>query len=122
MRRAVISRLSSCVRPLPPMIAIKWRLEFAKTHPTFGPSPLGEGSGGGGSFVLESVNRRQVAPQAVGVHAEAEDVAVGNGDADEVGLHRLGAPDVLVGEYRREHPRGPHLGDLLLDRGERDAL
>src|SRR5690242_1848595 len=32
------------------------------------------------ALVLQSIDCRQVAPEAVGVHAEAEDVAVGDGD------------------------------------------
>src|SRR5258708_30404220 len=86
---------------------------------------IGVGSAYIGAFkalILQSIDRGKVAPESIRVHAEAEDVAVGDGDAHEVGGDGLRAADVLVGEDRAEHFARAHLQQLLADRRDRDAL
>src|SRR5471032_3120081 len=46
-------------------------------------------------LVADRPQSRQIAPVAVGVHAEADHEAVGDGDADDVGAAGLGLPMAL---------------------------
>src|SRR4051812_46224764 len=94
--RRWISRLASCVRPLPPMMAIISSASFGPAGHPFAQAALIGARRGLALLLPERVDRRQVAPQPIRVHAEAEHIAVGHGDAHEVGVRRLGAADVLV--------------------------
>src|SRR5437016_2646294 len=94
-RRRVISMLASLESPLPPMIAS---------------TALG---------VLHGADLRQVAPVALGVHAAAEDEAVGNRQADEIGVDRLGDLELLLDQHRALHGQRAELEQAIADRRHR---
>src|SRR5471030_381055 len=73
-------------------------------------------------LVADRPQSRQIAPVAVGVHAEADHEAVGDGDADDVGAAGLGLADGLVGEHGQQHFGRAHVEQALLDVRQRLAL
>src|SRR5260221_6181209 len=93
--RCLTSRLASWVRPLPPMMASI------------------------GSALLHRPDLGQVAPEALRVHAAAEDEAVGNLQADEVGVDRLLLVEDLLDQHRAVHRLRAELEQPRTDRGHR---
>jgi hypothetical protein len=64
---------------------------------------------------LDGPQARQVAPVAIGIHAEADDEAVRDDHADDVGLYRFLLADGLVGKHGQDHFGGAHVQQALLD-------
>src|SRR6185436_3677108 len=93
--RCVTSRLASWVRPLPPMMASI------------------------GSALLHRPDLGQVAPVTLRVHAAAEDEAVGDLHADEVGVDRLFLVEDLLDQHRAVHRLRAKLEQPRADRGHR---
>jgi GTP-binding protein len=71
---------------------------------------------------FQRIDRREIAPGAPHVHAKAEDVTVGQGDADKIGNDRFGATNVLVGEYHGVTGCCTLLQQALFDRRQGDAF
>src|SRR5215216_4703905 len=99
--RRVTSRFASCVSPLPPMIA-------SIATPA--------------SAALQRVDRWQVSPRAVHIHAETEHVAVRNGNADEIGLDGPRAAGIFLREHRGIELGRTRLHKLLAHGRERMAF
>src|SRR5678816_2483231 len=93
--RCVTARLASWVRPLPPMMASI------------------------GSALLHGPDLGQVAPVPLRVHAAAEDEAVGNLQADKVGMNGLLLVEDLLHQHGAVHRLRAELEQPRADRGHR---
>src|SRR6188474_2491849 len=71
------------------------------------------------SALFQRVNRGEIPPRAVHVHAETEHIAIGHDDADEVRRHGLGPACVFLSEHGAVELGRARRHELRPDRGER---